>query len=60
MDTATMDVLTELLTSAAAAHGVFEAEELGGVYDEGWPDWYAAHMTRALADRGYRLVTDGS
>jgi len=55
MDT-TNEVILDLLKEAAAAHGVYEAEELGGVFDEGWPEWYAAHMTRALADLGYRLV----
>lgn len=52
----TNEVILGLLTEAAAAHGVYEAEVLDGVFDEGWPEWYAAHMTRALADRRYRLV----
>lgn len=56
MDLTTRDVILELLKGAAAAHGEFEAEELGGVYDEEWPEWYAAHMTNALAALGYRLV----
>ena len=56
MDTTTNDVILGLLKAAAAAHGEFEAEELGGVYDEEWPEWYAAHMTGALAALGYRLV----
>ena len=49
-------ILLGLLEQAAAAHGVHEQEELGGVYDEAWPEWYAAHMARALAEQGYRLV----
>ena len=49
-------VLLQVLKDAAAAHGVHEAEELGGVYDEQWPEWYAAHMTRSLAERGYVLT----
>ncbi|HVL62277.1 MAG TPA: hypothetical protein VM430_12845 [Microbacterium sp.] len=59
MDTTTTnEVILGLLTEAAAAHGAYEAEELGGVYDEEWPAWYAAHMTSSLAARGYRLATD--
>ena len=50
------EILLDLLRQAATAHGVHEQEELGGVYDEGWPEWYAQHMTRTLAERGYRIV----
>ncbi|MFD6138041.1 hypothetical protein [Promicromonospora sp. NPDC060271] len=50
------EILLGLLKQAAAAHGVHEQEELGGVYDEAWPEWYAAHMARALVEQGYRLV----
>ena len=42
--------------SAAQAHGVYETEKLGGVYDQQWPQWYAEHMTRTLAEMGYRLT----
>ncbi|WP_395244131.1 hypothetical protein ACGGZK_18715 [Agromyces sp. MMS24-K17] len=48
-------LLLRLLEAAAAAHGAFEADELGGVFDEAWPDWYAGHMTDALTAAGYRL-----
>ena len=51
------EILLSLLKQAAAAHGVHEQEELGGVDDEAWPEWYAAHMARALAEQGYRIVT---
>ena len=54
--TTTHAVILDLLVGAATAHGVYEADELGGVYDEGWPAWYAAHMTAALDATGYRLV----
>lgn len=55
------EILLDLLRQAAAAHGIHEQEDLGGVYDEAWPEWYAAHMTRALAEQGYRLVpADGA
>ena len=50
------EILLDLLRQAATAHGVHEQEELGGVYDEGWPEWYAEHMTRTLAEQGYRIV----
>ncbi|MBM7505107.1 hypothetical protein ACFPER_14440 [Agromyces aurantiacus] len=55
-DDITYDAILALLTGAAAAHGVYEAEELDGAYDDGWPQWYAAHMTVALAAQGYRIV----
>jgi hypothetical protein len=55
-DDTTYNAILGLLTEAAAAHGAYEAEELDGVYDEGWPQWYAAHMAVALAARGYRIV----
>ncbi|HEU4465894.1 MAG TPA: hypothetical protein VFR98_05150 [Agromyces sp.] len=54
--TTTRDVILDLLVEAADAHGVYEAAELGGVYDQGWPDWYATHMTAALEAKGYRLA----
>lgn len=49
-------VLLDLLRVAAAAHGVHEAEDLDGVYDEQWPEWYAAHMAHALVERGYEIT----
>ena len=48
-------MLLDALKRAAAAHGIYEKTELGGVYDENWPQWYAQHMTRTLADGGYEL-----
>jgi hypothetical protein len=56
MSDETTDVLLDALKRAAEAHGVHEAEELGGVYDAEWPQWYAEHMTRTLSEAGYRLV----
>ncbi|MFC7643167.1 hypothetical protein ACFQX6_21720 [Streptosporangium lutulentum] len=56
MDPATNDILLDALNRAAEAHGVYEAEVLGGKRDDGWPQWYARHMTRTLAEAGYRLV----
>lgn len=40
--------LATALRRAAAAHGEHEARE-GGVYDENWPDWYAAYMVAEQA-----------
>lgn len=37
------------LRNAAAAHGVHEEQELGGVRDEQWPRWYAEHMAATLS-----------
>lgn len=50
------EVLLEALKGAAKAHGVYEAKELAGVYDDNWPQWYAEHMTHALEEAGYRLT----
>ena len=56
MDDSTTELIRDLLVRAATAHGVHEAEELGGVYDEEWPAWYADFMARALAADGYRIT----
>ena len=32
-----------LLRRAEEAHAVYEASTLHGVYDEGWPRWYATY-----------------
>jgi hypothetical protein len=41
--------LAQALRRAAEAHGKHEEEELGGVRDENWPDWYAEYMVREQA-----------
>ena len=51
----TEETVLVALQQAAAAHGVHEAEELGGVYDEEWPRWYAAHMAQSLAEAGHPI-----
>jgi catechol 2,3-dioxygenase-like lactoylglutathione lyase family enzyme len=56
MATTTTDVLTDVLERAAAAHGVYETEELGGRHHEEWPQWYAEHMARALTEAGFQLT----
>jgi len=48
--------LEQLLVETAAAHGRYEEEVLGGVRHEEWPEWYAAYMAQALADRGMQIV----
>jgi len=52
----TREVFLHLLLGAAAAHGAFEADVLGGEFDNEWPDWYASHMTDAFLAEGYRLL----
>jgi hypothetical protein len=48
-------ILLDLLKRAAEAHGIHETNDLGGVYDKQWPQWYAQHMTRTLAEAGYTI-----
>ena len=55
-DTAgTIEILRDLMSRAETAHGVYETEVLKGVRDEEWPQWYAEHMARAMAESGYRI-----
>ena len=45
------EAVAALLQQAGAAHAVYEERELGGVYDERWPEWYAAYlMEHGLGD----------
>jgi hypothetical protein len=53
MEPTPVDLLTEALLSAAAAHGRYE-EELGRP-DPDWPQWYARYMTLRLGEAGYQL-----
>lgn len=34
--------LTDLISRTGSAHGVYEENELNGVYDQEWAAWYAA------------------
>lgn len=52
----TTEIILDLLVQASTAHGVHEAEVLGGVFDADWPQWYAEYMTHDLASKGYQLV----
>jgi hypothetical protein len=54
----TQEIILDLLKKAAAAHGEYEADVLGGTYDQDWPQWYSAHMAKALTEAGYRIVAD--
>ena len=56
MEHTTTTVIQDALERAAAAHGVYEAEVLGGVHHVEWPAWYAEHMASTLAEDGYQLV----
>lgn len=53
--------LATLLEAAGNAHGVYETNQLGGVYDQNWPDWYAAwlveHDVGALLGSSPTVVT---
>jgi len=55
-DEQTLAVILDVLNQAATAHGIHEATDLGGVRDEQWPQWYAAHMVDDLKTRGYKLI----
>ncbi len=56
---ATAELLTGLLKRAAEAHHIYEQNDLAGVHDKDWPQWYAAHMARELAEMGYGVVRAG-
>jgi|GEM_PF-2357823 len=50
--------VAELRGRAGAAHGVYEEGELGGVYDQQWPQWYAAYLVaHGLSDLVGRALT---
>jgi hypothetical protein len=53
--------LAALLGETGSAHGAYETAELGGVYDQQWPAWYARylvdHGVETLLDRA--VTTDG-
>ena len=50
----TKEELTRLLREAEAAHGKYEAEELGGVRDEEWAAWYAEFIVDRLREGASR------
>jgi hypothetical protein len=51
-DTVMVMAIATLLREVETAHGTYEAHELGGVFDEAWPDWYAGYLLgHGLGDR---------
>jgi hypothetical protein len=42
--TNTQHAVAALLSQAGSTHGVYEENELNGVYDQNWPNWYAAYL----------------
>jgi hypothetical protein len=40
--------LAEYLRAAEQAHAVYEREELKGVRDENWADWYANYIAERM------------
>ena len=38
-----IETIKTLLVQAEEAHGIYETNELNGVYDQHWPRWYAAY-----------------
>jgi hypothetical protein len=56
-----IEALRALLARTGEAHDVYEKAELNGVYDQGWPNWYAAyaveHGIGALV--GHPITADG-
>jgi hypothetical protein len=45
--TDTLHAVAVLLSQAGSAHGVYEENELNGVYDQNWPDWYAVYLVKS-------------
>jgi hypothetical protein len=36
--------IADLLRETESAHGAYETDALGGVFDEAWPTWYATYL----------------
>jgi hypothetical protein len=55
-----VEAITRLLVQAEGAHGDYERNELGGMYDEQWPRWYAEFaVNHGIGDlRGRPLSPD--
>ena len=50
MESTSEMAVASLLRETEAAHGAYETNVLGGVFDEDWSTWYAAY----LLDNGLR------
>ena len=58
MTTDRIAAVEALLAETEAAHGRYEATELGGVYDQDWPAWYARYaVDHGIGDILGRPVT---
>jgi hypothetical protein len=44
METTLKTAVAAILRETEAAHGAYETHDLGGVFDEEWPAWYAAYL----------------
>jgi hypothetical protein len=44
MESTAEKAVADLLRETEAAHGAYETNVLGGVFDEEWPAWYATHL----------------
>ena len=53
-----IEALAGLLAETGEAHGRYEETELNGVYDQQWPQWYAAHAVgQGIGELVGRTVT---
>jgi hypothetical protein len=44
METTAEQAVAALLRETKSAHGAYETNVLGGVFDEAWPAWYATYL----------------
>ena len=44
METTREQAVAALVREAQAAHGAYETNVLGGVFDADWPAWYAVYL----------------
>ncbi len=44
METTAETAVAALLRETETAHGAYETNDLGGVFDQEWPAWYAAYL----------------
>ena len=44
METTAEKAVADLLRETETAHGAYETNVLGGVFDEEWPAWYAIYL----------------
>jgi len=54
----TRGAIAALLSQTSAEHGAYEERELGGAYDQNWPQWYATYLVEhGLGDLLNAMVT---